>query len=657
MRKRHVPLLALAVLLGGSALRLAYLDADPDYYAWAGYITDEGRWVAHARELVLFGRIVNTDWLLHLFLAPLFQTISYVVFDLLGVSIWSARLPTALAGSLILGLFWHVLRRVATAQAVLVGLLLLALDVDLIELSRMSVPEMAAMLAQLAVYAVVVARRPTARRMFAAGLLLASAVAVKATTLPVTIIFSAIVLFQPIEDTALKRRGRNLVMLWAGFLSPLLVVVPFAATCCRDRVSAVSVNINLLQPFLKPPSVYSVVSFFFNGSFAPTINIWAAGVCFSLVAWLLRPRDAVNPGLLQHFVSSAIWCGLYAPIMLSLDYFPDRYKAHILIPLAINIVTGFTLAQVASQNAAGPTVAGRSRSRRSVILALVTLPTAVLWAPLLAGAAAHIGMDTTRFRVQLACVLIAAIPTGWAVWRYTRGSNPPRIFFIFPIVAIIGWMVCVRTGLDEGRFWPDPGRDSVAWWSIGIPATVVFTVILTSIGRTWSPERWIGLIPAAVLCYSALGAFRIAPAYLAPHYSMKQASRDLGISLASSAGLLATSNAEALFNDNALSYRTIVGGTWPAYRPDIMVIVFDFDDPEGLLNQEYRLTESYQLYISATAAGPAVVRVYRREMPSGHATTRTAETAVHQGPDASTTPPEPVRSLGLPIVYLALLGR
>ena len=227
MRRRHVPLLALAVLLGGSALRLAYLDADPDYYAWAGYITDEGRWVAHARELVLFGRIVNTDWLLHLFLAPLFQTISYVVFDLLGVSIWSARLPTALAGSLILGLFWQVLRRVATAQALLVGLLLLALDVDLIELSRMSVPEMTAMLAQLAVYAVVVARRPTARRMFAAGLLLASAVAVKATTLPAAIIFSAIVLLQPIEDTALKRRGRNLLMLWAGFLSPLLVVVPF----------------------------------------------------------------------------------------------------------------------------------------------------------------------------------------------------------------------------------------------------------------------------------------------------------------------------------------------------------------------------------------------------------------------------------------------
>src|SRR5262249_36063816 len=157
-------------------------------------------------------------------------------------------------------------------------------------------------------------------RMFIAGLLLASAVAVKATALPAVIIFSAIVLLQPIEDTAPKRRGRNLLILWAGVLSPLLVVVPVAAARCPRQRSASLLEINLLPHFLKPPSVYSVVSFFFSGSFAPTINIWAVGLCFSLVAWLLRPRDAVNPGLFQHFVSSAIWCGLYAPVMLGLDY-------------------------------------------------------------------------------------------------------------------------------------------------------------------------------------------------------------------------------------------------------------------------------------------------------------------------------------------------
>ena len=80
-----------------------------------------------------------------------------------------------------------------------------------------------------------------------------------------------------------------------------------------------------------------------------------------------------------------------------------------------------------------------------------------------------------------------------------------------------------------------------------------------------------------------------------PHYSIKQASRDLGRSLACS-GLVVTANAEGLFNDNALPYRTIVGRAWSTYRPDVIVIVFD--DPEGLLSREYRLGASSRLYTS-----------------------------------------------------------
>jgi len=617
---RRAPLLAaLAVILAGSVLRLAYLDADPDYYAWAGYITDEGRWVAHARELALFGRVVNTDWLLHLhlFLAPLFQVISYVAFELLGVSIWSARLPTAVAGSVVLGVFWLALRPAVTAPALVVGLSLLALDVDLIELSRVSVPEMTSMLAEIAAYAVVVARRPTAPRLLAGGLLLAAAIAMKATTLPVLIIFSVIVLVSPTEDTEPKRRGRNLFMLWTGFLLPLLVIVPVAVACCGPWARAVLSNMSPLEPFRKPSSAFSVVNFFFSDPLAPTINIWAVGVCFALVAWLGRPSDTENPPALRHFVSSAIWCGLYAPIMLSLDYFPDRYRAHILVPVAINIATGITLAQVVSQTAPGPAVAGLPRGRRAVLLALMTLPAAVLWAPALAGVAAHIGMDTARLRIQLVCVLIAGTLTGWVLRRTALVSSAPRIFFIFPIVAIIGWMVCVRTGLDEGRFWPVPGGGRAAWWSVGLPATAALATMLTAVGRHWSRERWIGLVPAAVLCYAVLAAARVAPAYVAPHFSMKQVSRDLGLSLANSTGLVATANAEGLFNDNGIRYRTITGRTWPTYRPDVMIIVFGFNDPEGLLGREYDLTASYPLYTSPEAATPAVVRVYRRQAPRG----------------------------------------
>jgi hypothetical protein len=88
----------IAILLAGSILRVAYLDADPNYYAWAGYITDGGRWVKHARDLALFGQATELDWPAHVHLAPLFHLAHVAIFGLLGVSVFTARLLTALSG-------------------------------------------------------------------------------------------------------------------------------------------------------------------------------------------------------------------------------------------------------------------------------------------------------------------------------------------------------------------------------------------------------------------------------------------------------------------------------------------------------------------------------------------------------------------------------
>lgn len=49
--------LALGALVTGILLRTLYLDADPHYYDWIGYITDEGLWVQHARSLALHGTL------------------------------------------------------------------------------------------------------------------------------------------------------------------------------------------------------------------------------------------------------------------------------------------------------------------------------------------------------------------------------------------------------------------------------------------------------------------------------------------------------------------------------------------------------------------------------------------------------------------------
>ena len=56
-----------------------------------------------------------------------------------------------------------------------------------------------------------------------------------------------------------------------------------------------------------------------------------------------------------------------------------------------------------------------------------------------------------------------------------------------------------------------------------------------------------------------LGLVHIATTYLDPYFSMRAASRDLGVLLAGSTRDIATANAEGLFNDNALPYRSILG--------------------------------------------------------------------------------------------------
>ena len=218
---------------------------------------------------MLFGRIINVDWLFHLLLAPLFQAANYTAFKLLGVSIWTARLVTALSGSAVLIVFWLALRRVVTPQAMLVGLALLAFEVDLVMLSRVAIPEMPAMLLELLVYVVLVAGRRSWRRLFAAGLLLLATVAMKATALPMVAIFSVIVLLQPLERQDGERRWRSLVIFWAGFLVPIVLTIPIWISFTWRYASAILLNTRFMGEFLGLSSPFTFAAFPFESDFAP----------------------------------------------------------------------------------------------------------------------------------------------------------------------------------------------------------------------------------------------------------------------------------------------------------------------------------------------------------------------------------------------------
>jgi len=411
----------------------------------------------------LFGRIINADWLIHLLLAPLFQAVSYAVFKVFGVSLWSARLLTAALGCAILVLFWLLLRRVVSAAVMLVALALLSLDVDFLMLSRVAIPEVPAMLLELGVYAVLVTGRPSLCRTFTAGLLFLATVAMKATTLPMVAIFSAIVLLEPVAAEDRARRWRSFLVFWAGFLTPVLLTAPLYLGFAWRHASAVVSNVRIVEGFVGLSRPYTHAAFPFESDFAAAFNVWALGVCFAVIGWLTWAPEPVEPGLRRYFVTSDVWYGLYTPLMLSTTYFPDRYKVHILVPMAIGIATGLTVIQNSGLSAIREALERMTPGRRALTLGLLVLPTAALWAPAFAGFLGFAGIDQTRLRIKLVCGAVAWIAAVWAAPRQAGAEESGlRFFFVFPVVSLLGWLLAARIGL-AGSLWPAAPGPGAGW--------------------------------------------------------------------------------------------------------------------------------------------------------------------------------------------------
>ena len=263
----------IAILFAGSILRFAYLDADPDYYAWVGYITDEGRWVEHARGLALFGQATELDWPAHVHVAPLFDLAHVVVFGLLGVSLFTARLLTALSGVALLLTVWLLLRRVISTEAMFGALVLLAFDVDLVMLSRVSVPEMAAIWLEMVAYCVLLGGAATRVRMALAGFCVLLAVATKATVLPTLLIFSVLVLVLNVRYSE-RSIWQQLLSLWGGFACvPILAGVVLVGWRPQVDGAAIGDTFRVIGLLLAPASLYSVLKFPVESAVAPTLNV------------------------------------------------------------------------------------------------------------------------------------------------------------------------------------------------------------------------------------------------------------------------------------------------------------------------------------------------------------------------------------------------
>jgi hypothetical protein len=616
--------LAAIVLIFGIVLRFVYLDADPHYYEWWGYIADDGRWLTHARELALYGRM-RVAWTLHLMLAPLFQAINYVVFELLGVSIFTTRLFSAICGSGLLIAAWMLLHRVATPPAVLMAMVVLAFDRNLLLHSRVAIPEIAVMFVHLLVYAILVSDVLSRPRLVLAGLLACAAIGMKMTALPVGLIWVAIILVRRWQEGAGRRAWVDVVAFMAGLAAPVILGGIPVAVCCPGTAAGVMSTVSVIRRFLAPSTPYTSLAFFFEEPMSASFSFWGLGVWLAIVGRLAVTDDALDSRRRRYFATSVVWWVAYGVLMISLDYFPSRYKIHILIPMTVCMAVGMSLLQEAGLSGVEAALARRRGWRRVLVAVWLGLPTAVLLAPGLAALAPLAGMAGWQLRVKIGCIAALLSLTTWTALR-SLGRWTRFVLLIFPVVAALGWLALQTFRGSDTLFWPGfrPGHSLWQWGLVTVGA-----VVITAASRT---ARWIGArgrsITAVAIAYMVLSLVLIAPGYTDPRFTIRDASRDLGRLLSEYTGVVETWRGEALFHENGLRYASfpLREFTLGSARPDVLVLVTNFDDTDGILEREYRLVRSYPLYLSPEyarmhpderleAAGGWTARVFKRRSP------------------------------------------
>lgn len=116
MPRRRWLILAAAILLAATALRTAWLRADPPNESVGIVWHDEGAWVHNARNAALWGTWRTDNWN-PAFIAPVFTALEYGAFRTFGVGTWQARTVPVASGLLALVALMAGLHAASTRHA------------------------------------------------------------------------------------------------------------------------------------------------------------------------------------------------------------------------------------------------------------------------------------------------------------------------------------------------------------------------------------------------------------------------------------------------------------------------------------------------------------------------------------------------------------
>jgi hypothetical protein len=595
--------LGFATLAFGILLRFVFLDADPYYYEWAGYITDEGRWVSNARSGALFGELFVFEPIrnLHFFCAPLFQLTNFFIFKLAGVSILTSRFFTAMCGSSILVLFWLRLRRVASPQALLLGVTFLCFQMDLVMMSRVAVPEMVIMFFQILIYFIITSNGKALYRMLLAGLLLFLSMGMKVSMLPFLAIYSAIILFMPqhCQGEETKRQPwRDLLAFWIGFLVPIILSGFIGFVVIGISEQTLLWSLDFVIDFIHISTAKRAIGFLFTHPFSATLKIWALGLWLSALAWLSAGSDEIDLTSKRYCLSSAIWFALYFALMLLLSYFPTRYKIHILIPMAVNIAVGISLFQRVSVLRVIESFAKAKRLGLLLWITILGLPTAAFISPLFASAIAWSAADPGRLRIKLPSLVISFAAMAYAASRGKNSKLTIAFYLTFPLIATTAWLLLKTSGVIHFTFYPSADTPyHAAWWSLFLLIISAISIPTAKAAIGWGRTGIARCTIAFSITYMMISLIGIAPGYIDPQYTLRDVSRDIGRSYAGER--VFTVRAETLFNNNSLRYSTTGWNLENTETGDILVVALAHTPPlEDALARKARKLHSYDLYLS-----------------------------------------------------------
>lgn len=529
------------VCVAGIVLRFLNLDADPSFALWIGYITDEGRWNETARNLVLFRELVMYGISqIHLVLSPGYQAVNSLVFELAGVSLWSARLFSAVSGSLVLIMSVWALQRHVDGLALLVGAAVLGSSTLFVNLSRLAIPEMQALLFSLMTFLVLVLGRRSWVRALIAGLLFACAVAMKGTTVLMAPAFVLVLVATRGRETA-----GTTAWLLASFAAGL--VVPAAIGLALAAAAGLLANLSLpqiaaqLAGYVDFATPFVVAARFLDDPF------WAPVMSLMLGAWYgswvgsgeVARRDPVVTRL---YIATGIW-SLWAVLVWAIEaYSPGRYLVQVMLPLTLHMIVVTTIWRRGGGEQAMRglrTVTGWAVLPR---MAWLALPTGLLLGAVAARVAGPWAFDLSRLSHRAVLLLGLVVLVTLLVVRLRSRHAAVRMLFAVPGLFGALWLINSQYQRPLGFWHGGSTLEQAAFW-VGLALAVG-----AAMARTYG-----AVIVLLVVTLVASGVHGTSVLYT-PSYTMRDVSRDLGQQFPDGK-LVCSVQAASLFLENRLRYR------------------------------------------------------------------------------------------------------